>query len=883
MAKEKQKKGTFLHGIGASEHLDSSGERISVEGIDISSLTVDGTLNWEHNSKDASAIVGKITEAKKILKRSDCENDNHRYFWDKVKMPYLYIAGELFDAVDHQAAKDVAAMLRYDNQNDNKNTKKLINFSIEGSRLDKKGSNILKCIARKISITITPCNKVCGAEELKSDTKKNNAANSGFDQHQENFSFIQDIVSKGEHESSCQIMKTTNSGEMGFVNTNMKSEKTSKDEEMKKKVKKGEAGANPRVAFVKPGKKVKPKDVGDVGHAGFSLPKEKIIPASPKKRLGKYDSNVRKALAAGSMMGSPSTAVQGSAIQKEANAFSNSAMVNLSKPGSFKKNKKRKIAMNKNESDDLKKGYLPSKVSPSPVRHDKVMGRTSSGKTVLANHKHAANNEHADFSHKDHADAASMHNSAARYYSSKGVKSKNEKIQNNMRQKMDFHANQSKLHSGLSKEKQGLGGKISSAFGIGAHAPKVSGTKPGVYNARNKLERSEFTSLANQAFESLEKKEELISFLSNRLPKVSETEIKALAKAVAYAREKRLEKSLEALLKGDVIDFQSKKKISEDSPKKNKIVPPSKKKSQIPLKDTHKYTMSKEAHGHYKAMHAKARDEALASGKDHTHHREAYHYHANMSNMIGADPKKASKIKDWLDSPKKKNSNPRTEMKIVKKSLEALLKGDVIDLQSKKKISEDTRHPLAQETSAMKGRREKPSTGKLRVAYDKETHEEAQRKAQGEAREKAIKEKLYDPNNPKLPYLRQMYHHNQMMHTANADIDQYKDSSPWSGEYSEHIKKKFGGNTWPETSHNLSKWHENQSNKIKNIFHKKFGEHVSNPYESLMDTIGVSDESHPITGDHVAMFMDDHSMMHPGRHLGEKLEKPLMVKKPVNE
>ena len=101
-----KKRGTFIHGIGASEHLDSSGERIVVEGIDITSLIGDGCFNYEHKSEEASQIVGKILEAKKILKRSDCENESHEYFWDKVKMPYLYIAGELFDAVDHSGAKD---------------------------------------------------------------------------------------------------------------------------------------------------------------------------------------------------------------------------------------------------------------------------------------------------------------------------------------------------------------------------------------------------------------------------------------------------------------------------------------------------------------------------------------------------------------------------------------------------------------------------------------------------------------------------------------------------------------------------------------------------------------------------------------------------------
>ena len=207
---EKTKRGTFIHGIAASEHLDSSGERIKIEGVDITSLTKDGTFNYEHDSKSPSSIVGKIWEAKKILKRSDCENEHQKEFWDKLKMPFIYVAGELFDAVGHQAASEVAAMLRYDQQEPlNKDAKKLINFSIEGSRVEKQGAIITKCIARKVSVTLTPCNKVCEAHELKIDDGAKKEAADG------KFSFIQDVMSKAD-EPSCQIMK----GEVPFMYKN---------------------------------------------------------------------------------------------------------------------------------------------------------------------------------------------------------------------------------------------------------------------------------------------------------------------------------------------------------------------------------------------------------------------------------------------------------------------------------------------------------------------------------------------------------------------------------------------------------------------------------------------------------------------------------------
>ena len=169
---KKQENGTFIHGIAASEHIDSAGERIIISGVDISSLTKDGVFNYEHKSDTAGSIVGKILEAKKILKRAGCDNEYHKYFWDKVKMPFVYVAGELFDSVGHGSAKDVAAMLKYDKNLNKEETKALVNFSIEGSRLQKDGSNILKCIARKVTVTITPCNKMAQAEQMDAPSQK---------------------------------------------------------------------------------------------------------------------------------------------------------------------------------------------------------------------------------------------------------------------------------------------------------------------------------------------------------------------------------------------------------------------------------------------------------------------------------------------------------------------------------------------------------------------------------------------------------------------------------------------------------------------------------------------------------------------------------------
>jgi len=164
--------GSWIDGIGATEDLDSSGERISIKGIDISSLTTDGLINTEHKSDTASQVIGKVVEAKKISKEEECENDRHKHFWKLArKRPFLYVAAVLFDKVGHVAAADAVAMFKFDKLINTDKTKGTGWFSIEGGRMGKEGSNITKCVARKIAFTNLPCNKACVAELLEDPDK----------------------------------------------------------------------------------------------------------------------------------------------------------------------------------------------------------------------------------------------------------------------------------------------------------------------------------------------------------------------------------------------------------------------------------------------------------------------------------------------------------------------------------------------------------------------------------------------------------------------------------------------------------------------------------------------------------------------------------------
>ena len=80
----KPKTCSWVDGVGSTTSIDTSGEIVDLAGIDCSSL-IGGALNWEHKSDLPAQIVGKVLEYKKIFSEADCENDRHKYYWDKVR------------------------------------------------------------------------------------------------------------------------------------------------------------------------------------------------------------------------------------------------------------------------------------------------------------------------------------------------------------------------------------------------------------------------------------------------------------------------------------------------------------------------------------------------------------------------------------------------------------------------------------------------------------------------------------------------------------------------------------------------------------------------------------------------------------------------------
>jgi len=168
----------YIDGIAASQNIDTAGERIIIEGLDISSL-VGSVFNYEHLNTTPDHIVGKILKAKKIFSDKDCEDDRELYYWNKCTTPFLYVMGELFDSYK-DSAKEVAGMFRYDEDHRGKTPTDTIGFSIEGAKISKENMDITRSIARKVTITVLPANKAAIAEMVPPQADKKDSLDEIF-------------------------------------------------------------------------------------------------------------------------------------------------------------------------------------------------------------------------------------------------------------------------------------------------------------------------------------------------------------------------------------------------------------------------------------------------------------------------------------------------------------------------------------------------------------------------------------------------------------------------------------------------------------------------------------------------------------------------------
>lgn len=156
--------------IAGSQLRDTQGEMLSVEGADISDLLAGrGRLNDNHG-KGFFNSVGRITVAKKIFKEEDCgEDERLKHYWNKVKAPYIYVKGVLYDDEDHPNARAAAAILRNIHKTD---TPLQLKASVEGGVVARgiaDQSLLARTKIHSVALTFTPANNNTLVEPISLD------------------------------------------------------------------------------------------------------------------------------------------------------------------------------------------------------------------------------------------------------------------------------------------------------------------------------------------------------------------------------------------------------------------------------------------------------------------------------------------------------------------------------------------------------------------------------------------------------------------------------------------------------------------------------------------------------------------------------------------
>lgn len=161
----KKDKRLWIDMCAGSELKDTQGETLSIEGADIEGLN---RLNDNHG-KGFFNSLGVVTESKKIFKAEDCADERQRYYWEKIKAPYIYAKGYLHNDEDHPNAKAAAAIIKNIHRKD---VPLKIKASVEGGVISRGISDPTRLAQTKIhsvALTFTPANNATLVEPLNLD------------------------------------------------------------------------------------------------------------------------------------------------------------------------------------------------------------------------------------------------------------------------------------------------------------------------------------------------------------------------------------------------------------------------------------------------------------------------------------------------------------------------------------------------------------------------------------------------------------------------------------------------------------------------------------------------------------------------------------------
>ena len=156
----------WIDGIAATEQRDVTGEILNITGADIEDLEIGkGRFNDNHSSTFFGSL-GRITKAKKVMSEDDCVDPRQKYFWEKVKSPYIYVKGYLYNDEDHINSKAAISIMR---NLFKENSPLQLGASVEGGTI-RRGLLDPKVLERtkihSVALTFVPCNNQSLIEPL---------------------------------------------------------------------------------------------------------------------------------------------------------------------------------------------------------------------------------------------------------------------------------------------------------------------------------------------------------------------------------------------------------------------------------------------------------------------------------------------------------------------------------------------------------------------------------------------------------------------------------------------------------------------------------------------------------------------------------------------
>jgi hypothetical protein len=151
------KKSTIIECVASTSDRDVANESLDIEGADISPLLEGrGFVNSDHRN-DFAHLVGRVMEAKKIMKAEDCKSPSQVKYWQELRKPFIWCKAEVWDGHGHKEADSIASIYKFYSS---RSEEAPIKVSVEGKTLERGTNGSLKrTLIKGIALTVAPCNR----------------------------------------------------------------------------------------------------------------------------------------------------------------------------------------------------------------------------------------------------------------------------------------------------------------------------------------------------------------------------------------------------------------------------------------------------------------------------------------------------------------------------------------------------------------------------------------------------------------------------------------------------------------------------------------------------------------------------------------------------